>query len=243
MHRSSPSLLSCSVDPHHLIVCFIFILIFSGFQPEHIAAQQGAKEKNEGSLFRQNRFKPLRIRTIDRPVRLSVGQIGYFAADINTETVALPLRSQWDFGDGHSAQGLNASHIFDKPGTFTVKFKVWNRQSADSLLIQVQVENPEAPVQIVSIGIRSGSISDDLLVQFNPVILGGEPIEFLWNFGNGEHSSGSNPVQQFDAPGTYQIELLVTNPYGQQTCHFEVTLTQNGLIDDEQSAIVHCPQE
>ena len=220
-----------------------FLLLFSVFNPETSIAQQrpGSPESEQNEhLFRRNRFKPVRIKTIDRPVRLHVGQTGYFSGDINIETVTLPIRSTWDFGDGAIAQGLATSHAYALAGDYTVKFKVWNSQSADSLLLNVRVEDPNAPARIVSVSIKQGVIDGVLQAQFNPVVVGAEPIDFFWTFGNGGHSSGTNPIQVFDEPGRYNIELFVENANGQDTCSFEAQILVQAEGDHVEPTVVTC---
>lgn len=55
-----------------------------------------------------------------------------------------PLRSiQWDFGDGHAAEGRAVTHVFTEPGTFVVTARI-ERQSGSVIVrdVYVQVDPP-----------------------------------------------------------------------------------------------------
>lgn len=51
-------------------------------------------------------------------------------------------------------------------------------------------------------------------VQFqnNSALYSGSNATFIWHFPNGDNSFEENPMYQFDSPGFYQIELIVTDP-------------------------------
>lgn len=42
----------------------------------------------------------------------------------------------------------------------------------------------------------------------------GDPLSFVWRFGDGSAGAGSNPVHTYAAPGTYQVTLTVTDGRG-----------------------------
>jgi uncharacterized protein (TIGR02145 family) len=41
-----------------------------------------------------------------------------------------------------------------------------------------------------------------------------KPVEWLWDFGDGQTSSEQNPLHVYLSPGSYTIDLTVSNPYG-----------------------------
>lgn len=57
-----------------------------------------------------------------------------------------PLRSiQWDFGDGHSAEGRAVTHVFTEPGSFLVTARL-ERESGSVIVRDVYVQvDPSAP--------------------------------------------------------------------------------------------------
>jgi hypothetical protein len=84
-------------------------------------------------------FVPVDVQAIDGPRRLAPGESGLFSTRANVESASLPIRSRWDFGDGHTASGLSARHQFAQPGTYAVTFRIWNEQSTDADTLVVTV--------------------------------------------------------------------------------------------------------
>ena len=52
-----------------------------------------------------------------------------------------------------------------------------------------------------------------------------KPVEWLWNFGDGETSDLKNPVHQYIQNGTYTVSLTVTNEFGIDTLEKENLIT------------------
>jgi hypothetical protein len=58
----------------------------------------------------------------------------------------------WDFGDGFSAQGATATHIYDKPGRYTATLTVSDGAASASATVRVTVASPPPqPVQITTL--------------------------------------------------------------------------------------------
>lgn len=94
-------------------------------------------------LFRQAPA-PVRIQKLEGPATLAVNEVGYFAAFVNLERIAVPFRCRWHFGDGNTARSLNARHRYDRPGTYRVRFSIANATgtATDSLLVRVTMPPP-----------------------------------------------------------------------------------------------------
>ncbi|PWR73764.1 PKD domain-containing protein [Methanospirillum lacunae] len=69
--------------------------------------------------------------------------------------------------------------------------------------------------QSVIADFRAGSLSGavPVAVQFNDVSLG-SPDEWYWDFGDGTHDTGQNPLHIYTSPGIYSVSLSVTGPAG-----------------------------
>jgi uncharacterized repeat protein (TIGR01451 family) len=65
------------------------------------------------------------------------------------------------------------------------------------------------------------------LAEFSNSTSGEETIEYLWDFGDGETSTATNPDHTYAAAGTYQVTLSASNAYGEDHITQEfVVLTQ-----------------
>lgn len=70
---------------------------------------------------------------------VAVGRNVLFDASASTGPSEKTLAYTWDFGDGQQFQGIDASHIYNEPGTYKVKLSVSDGEnnSKDSLVVSV----------------------------------------------------------------------------------------------------------
>lgn len=101
-------------------------------------AQTPPTPKPLTALFKQANV-PADVHYLDGPEQLRVGDAGIFMAVANIETASLPLRSQWDFGDGATASGLHTRHRYTTPGMYRITFTLSNEygEDADTLYVTV----------------------------------------------------------------------------------------------------------
>jgi DNA/RNA endonuclease G (NUC1) len=74
----------------------------------------------------------------DGPLAKGILQDFQGAATSSTSTV---ISSSWNFGDGSSASGLNTSHTYTTPGTYTVTFTAQDAQGASNSITRVITVN------------------------------------------------------------------------------------------------------
>ncbi len=142
------------------------------------------------------------------PLVAPVGSPVQFA-DLSHNT---PLQWLWDFGDGQTSTSQHPQHIYQTIDTFTVTLWVSNGAGSDSITkTNYIVTTPPAAAANFSVQPSVGYPGDTLwfidLSQHNP-------IEWLWDFGNGDTSHLQNPWYIYAEPGAYSISLTATNPYG-----------------------------
>jgi PKD repeat protein len=58
-----------------------------------------------------------------------------------------------------------------------------------------------------------------------------QPTEWMWDFGDGNSSVTQNPTHTYDAPGTYIIELEVTNSFGSNSAVQTVVVYENPIVE------------
>ena len=123
----------------------------------------------------------------------------------------------WDFGDPTS--GINntsnltdPTHIFSAPGTYTVLLTIVNFNNChDTISKQVKVY-PHPPVDF---NFSVACLNE--LVYFTPDtnITNVNAIgSWFWNFGDGGTSAARNTAHNYVAPGTYIVQLTVTDTAG-----------------------------
>lgn len=111
----------------------------------------------------------------------------------------------WDFGDGNIVSVENPSHTFQSPGVYEVTLYAANTCAEDEASIEIEV-----------------LASPEVSFEYSPNLCTGQEIQFtntstglagsFWIFGPGDSSTLTNPVHQFEAPGTYTVTLTGISP-------------------------------
>jgi PKD repeat protein len=128
-----------------------------------------------------------------------------------------PTSWAWDFNNDGVIDNTsrNPSYIYNSPGTYSVNLTVTNAGGNDSELkinyITVQTRAP--PVANFTATPRSGNAP--LSVQFTDTSTG-SPTSWAWDFNNDGviDNTTRNPVYTYPSPGTYSVNLTVTNAGG-----------------------------
>ncbi len=131
------------------------------------------------------------------------------AAFTNTSS-PVPISSSWTFGDGGTANSINATHIYSTPGVYTVRLYNTYSSCIDSVSRNITV-NPR-PVADFSAPVTM-KCSPPLTVNFQDLSTGGA-VGWLWNFGDGGTSSLQNPSHTYNAYGNFTVTLIATNGFG-----------------------------
>jgi len=119
---------------------------------------------------------------------------------------------EWAFGDASTSTLENPTHIYEQPGRYTVQLTTNGPAGTDTKIKNDYITvNYREPVADFTATPASGIVP--LVVQFSDQSTG--TIENrLWTFGDGDTSSVENPEHVYETPGTYTVELTVSNPAG-----------------------------
>lgn len=121
-----------------------------------------------------------------------------------------PGNSTWYFGDGSSTSGVNATHAYTAPGTYTVMLVV-NYNNCSDTTTQTVTINP-GPTANFSANNLSGC-SVPFTTSFSNTSSGATG--YLWNFGDGTTSTATNPSHTYTSMGVYTVTLIA---YGNNGC-------------------------
>jgi gliding motility-associated-like protein len=157
--------------------------------------------------------------SIEKTIRLSptvkasfktpaLGCAPYTAFFNNTSLAGTDFK--WEFGDGSFSTDVNPTHLYTNPGTYNVRLialdtNTCNKVDTSAYFTITVVSKPRAffswspipPQENVPVSFTNLSSPD--------------AIRFLWNFGDGESSTDKNPVHQYNATGSYSVELIAYN--------------------------------
>ncbi|MBN2495811.1 MAG: right-handed parallel beta-helix repeat-containing protein [Deltaproteobacteria bacterium] len=146
----------------------------------------------------------------------------------------------WDFGDGHSDDGMVVQHAFADGTDRTVTLTVTDDDNAidiDTVFVEVNlppVADAGAASVYEDVGVDipfNGSASHDP---------DGSVVRWDWDFGNGDRASGQAVEYQYPSSGDYTVTLTVTDDDG-STDNDTLVAHILGSVDTQPPTIVHVP--
>jgi PKD repeat protein len=147
---------------------------------------------------------------MERPLhetgRLLSGQPVRFSA--NATSGLPPYHYDWEFGDGGTATGSNATHVFAAAGTYNVSVSALD---AGGGVAAVNASVTLQPGITVSIAATPSPVDVRVPVDFSAVLGSHGSYTYLWNFSDGTTSNFSAPSHLFETPGTYNVTLNLTD--------------------------------
>jgi PKD repeat protein len=151
----------------------------------------------------------------------------YGGQSVDTPSDKPLLTYRWGFGDGTFGNGISASHIYTKAGTYTVTLIVTDNDGArdtDTLTVSVNNVAPTANAG------PSQSANEDQVVFFAGTVTDTptdrQTLSYSWTFGDGGIGYGKNPTHSYVNAGTYSVALVVTDNNGATaTSSMQVTIS------------------
>ncbi|HLN55083.1 MAG TPA: PKD domain-containing protein [Bacteroidales bacterium] len=124
----------------------------------------------------------------------------------------VPFRYIWNFGDGNKAEGAVVEHCFPGPGKYVVNLdvvnlitkEVINNEKTDTVLVEDEIQPYITGPETTSPG---KPVKLDALKTNLP---GWNIASYYWNFGDETIATGSKVDKTFTRPGTYNIQLIVS---------------------------------
>jgi PKD repeat protein len=120
---------------------------------------------------------------------------------------------EWNFGDGTTATGVNASRTYETPGTYNVTLTVTDNgglTGTRTIPVTVTAQPANQPPTASFTAAPSGGLS----ASFNASASDdpdGTIVSWDWDFGDGSTGSGETTSHPYAAAGTYQVTLTVTD--------------------------------
>jgi len=136
-----------------------------------------------------------------------------FSGKSSNDIDGMVISYHWDFGDGASAETMDATHKYMKAGQYTVTLEVRdddNTMSSTTMKVSVSNRNPVANAgQNMTVYVGT-AVSFSSTASTDP---DGRITTWEWSFGEGGTSFDQNPSHVYQAVGDFTVTLTVTDDY------------------------------
>lgn len=132
---------------------------------------------------------------------------------------------QWDLGDGSTDSATTVTHVYVKPGIFSVRLTAYNADSCyftDSTTVNVLdtftasvLQDKSKGCSPLEVSFKAGTVQKDV------------PLHYLWDFGDKQKDTTANPVHIFksaNASTNFRVRLKVSNDYCDDTTSTMVSI-------------------
>ncbi|MEO6546875.1 MAG: PKD domain-containing protein [Ferruginibacter sp.] len=117
----------------------------------------------------------------------------------------------WDFGDGTTSTAVNPTHLYTNTGLYNIKLTATDTTTCN----RMDVYSSSITVySIPSAGFSFSPIPAQENKPANFTNFSTGAVSYLWNFGDGQTSTETDPSHQYNASGTYNTCLIAYNAAG-----------------------------
>jgi len=133
----------------------------------------------------------------------------------------------------------SATHVFETPGFYTAKVQITDDSGESTAVdsVQIRVNAPPNPVVTGDYIYATGFVTLSADSSYDP---DGAITDYLWSMGDGTKISGNSVDYTYDQPGSYTVELSVTDNSGTSTAR--ANTTQNVIINHFPVAEINAPE-
>jgi PKD repeat protein len=155
---------------------------------------------------------------VTSPLAPNTAQSISFNASASTAAPGHTITSySWDFGDGSSGSNVTTSHAYSTAGTYSVVLTVKDdagRKGVSSNVISVGSGGPSAVFTFAPTSPTTGQqVAFD--ASQSRAATGRTIVSYSWNFDDGSTGAGVQPTHTYNAAGTYNVLLTITDDQGQ----------------------------
>ena len=119
---------------------------------------------------------------------------------------------EWDFGDGERGGGINPTHVFTKPGIYTVRLEIMvpeigdcENTSESEITVKV-IAAPTAKFTMIERGCIGEKIDFDASESF---AANSNIVDYQWDFGDGTTGVGDTVTHKYTSHGRYTVKLKI----------------------------------
>ena len=138
----------------------------------------------------------------------------------------------WNFGNGQSSNLTSPSYTYPVPGNYSVSLIASNGLCSDTI---IQLVNISAGI------ITSVNLTPDCNLSLNISNFSTTATSILWDWGNGNQTSGPVTTYIYSAPGNYVVSLILATSTCNDTIVTNVTIAP--IVTSSFIATASCNQE
>ena len=136
----------------------------------------------------------------------------------------------WNFGDGNTASGAKAKHVYKKAQAYDVRLTVENSDAGRAMAVQtVEAAGNSAPVPSFTTKVKSKKVTVDAKKS---VDYDGKIALYRWTFGDGSTSTKKKASHSYVGTGRYAATLTVTDDQGATDTKTTVVVIGKALATD-----------
>ncbi len=152
-------------------------------------------------------------------------------AVVATDAPGDPLTYQWDFGDGTTAAGDTATHVFTDNGNFNVTMTISDDgEGGETIVSQVAtILNVDPTIEGV-VAPATGGEGEDLLFEVTTDDAGIDDLPdhlAIWTWGDGTSDVGTSLTHAYADQGTWTVTLTVDDGDTGQATQTMTVVTEN----------------
>lgn len=129
----------------------------------------------------------------------------------------------WNFDDGSEAAGVDVSHAYNNPGTYTVELTITDDKGlSDTTTHKIQIDSapntpePDEPPVAVINGPAQAETGQSATFDANQSQCAGQCVSYAWDMGDGSTYNATVINHTYNASGSYNVVLVVTDDNGLQ---------------------------
>ncbi|MCJ7819613.1 MAG: PKD domain-containing protein [Bacteroidales bacterium] len=135
---------------------------------------------------------------------------------LESDTMGLKFKWEWNFGDGTKAEGIITEHCYGGPGVYDVSLDIVNLIPGGIEKRQASYELEIADIEQPVIASANQVFVDEVfsLSGADTYLPGMKIARYYWNFGDETEGEGVNVSKSYPVTGRYNIQLIVSSEPG-----------------------------
>lgn len=163
-------------------------------------------------------------------VTVNVGNEVNFSATMQDADGDAACVVTWTFGDGTTAEGMNATHIYGQVGTYTATITVTDTRGAvGTAQVTVTVENNPPVIEDITAEPTPVPVCEAVSLTSRITDNPGDVITATWQLGDDNTAEGDSITHTYTAPGIYDVMLTAMDNHGASSTD-TITVTVNNAL-------------